>query len=275
MPDKEALEVESAPLPDEVPAEPEKQETEEASPEAVEDKEVEAEDTEETSEETSDGDDEAEDKPKKKDRVQKRIDRLTADKRAAERRVQELERAALERALPAPEPTTPLKEADFESYGDFLVAKATQEAERKVTAKFQEQHQKQQADQQRSRQSEMANEFQARADDARDKYEDFDDVAFDPSTPVTPHMMQVILESDAGPELAYHLGSNHREAQRISLLSPLAQARELGKIEAKLVDPPKKQTKAPDPPKKLKGKATAKKDPSNMSYEEYRKFRGS
>jgi hypothetical protein len=62
-------------------------------------------------------------------------------------------------------------------------------------------------------------------------------------------MAETIKASDIGPDLAYWLGSNPKEADRISRLSPLLQAREIGKIEAKLsFDPPKKKTtSAPEP----------------------------
>ena len=62
-------------------------------------------------------------------------------------------------------------------------------------------------------------------------------------------MAEAIQSSDIGPELAYYLGSNPKDADRISRLTPLSQAKEIGKIEAKLAtDPPmKKTTSAPAP----------------------------
>jgi hypothetical protein len=62
-------------------------------------------------------------------------------------------------------------------------------------------------------------------------------------------MAETIQSSDIGPELAYYLGSNPKDADRIARLSPLSQAKEIGKIEAKLAaEPPmKKTTSAPAP----------------------------
>jgi hypothetical protein len=62
-------------------------------------------------------------------------------------------------------------------------------------------------------------------------------------------MAETIQSSDIGPELAYYLGSNPKDAERISRMTPLAQAKEIGKIEAKLAnDPPvKRTTSAPAP----------------------------
>jgi hypothetical protein len=62
-------------------------------------------------------------------------------------------------------------------------------------------------------------------------------------------MAETIQSSDIGPELAYYLGTNPKDAERISRMSPLSQAKEIGKIEAKLAaEPPvKRTTSAPAP----------------------------
>ena len=62
-------------------------------------------------------------------------------------------------------------------------------------------------------------------------------------------MAETIQSSEIGPDLAYYLGSNPKEADRISRMSALAQAKEIGKIEAKLASNPpvKRTTSAPAP----------------------------
>ena len=62
-------------------------------------------------------------------------------------------------------------------------------------------------------------------------------------------MAQTIQASDIGPELAYYLGANPKEAERISRLAPFLQAKEIGKVEAKLADNPpvKRSSTAPSP----------------------------
>ena len=84
---------------------------------------------------------------------------------------------------------------------------------------------------------------------ARDKYDDFEQVAYNPKLPITDVMAETIRASEVGPELAYHLGSNPKEAERIAKLSPFMQAKEIGRIEANLVAQPpvKKTTSAPAP----------------------------
>ena len=62
-------------------------------------------------------------------------------------------------------------------------------------------------------------------------------------------MAQAIQASDIGPEVIYFLGSNPKEAARISRLPPVLQAKEIGKIEANLASSPpvKKTSSAPAP----------------------------
>lgn len=51
---------------------------------------------------------------------------------------------------------------------------------------------------------------------------------------ITEAMAQVIRESDIGPEVAYYLGENVAKSVEIARLPPHLQAREIGRIEAKL-----------------------------------------
>lgn len=62
-------------------------------------------------------------------------------------------------------------------------------------------------------------------------------------------MAETIRASDQGPDVLYHLGSNPAEAARIARLSPLLQAKEIGRIEAALASaPPVKRTTSAPPP---------------------------
>jgi len=97
--------------------------------------------------------------------------------------------------------------------------------------------------------SQVLESYQEREESARDKYDDFEQVAYNPKLSITNVMAETIQFSEIGPDLAYYLGSNPKDAERISRMSPLAQAKEIGKIEAKLsINPPvKKTTSAPAP----------------------------
>jgi hypothetical protein len=98
-------------------------------------------------------------------------------------------------------------------------------------------------------QSEIIESYHDKEEEARVKYDDFEQVAYNPKLPITDAMAQTIQASEVGPDMAYYLGSNPKEAERISRLAPLQQAKELGKIEAKLADNPvvKKTSSAPAP----------------------------
>lgn len=99
------------------------------------------------------------------------------------------------------------------------------------------------------RQNEILEVYHDKEEEVRTKYDDFDQVAYNPQLPITDVMAETIRASEVGPEVAYFLGSNPKEADRISRLSPFLQAKEIGKIEAKLADAPpvKKTSSAPAP----------------------------
>jgi hypothetical protein len=102
---------------------------------------------------------------------------------------------------------------------------------------------------QAKQQAALLDGYHEREEQARDKYEDFEQVAYNPNLRITNVMAETIQSSDIGPDVAYYLGVNPKEADRISRLSPFLQAKEIGKIEAKLSDnpPAKKTTNAPAP----------------------------
>lgn len=98
-------------------------------------------------------------------------------------------------------------------------------------------------------QSAIVESYHDLEEDARNKYDDFEQVAYNPSIRITPMMAEAIQSSEAGPDVAYYLGANPKEAERISRLSPISQAKEIGKLEAKLVsDPPVKRTSSAPAP---------------------------
>jgi hypothetical protein len=168
--------------------------------------------------------------------------RLAREQRKWEREQQQ--RAAETQIVKAPSATT----ADqFESPEAYAEALAYQKAEELIA--------KREAAKQ---QSAVLESYQEREEAARDKYDDFEQVAYNPKLPITNVMAETIQSSDIGPELAYYLGSNPKDAERISRMSPLAQAKEIGKIEAKLAaEPPvKRTTSAPAPISPVSARST-------------------
>jgi len=132
----------------------------------------------------------------------------------------------------------PVTPEQFASNEDYVEALADQRAEQKIAER-----------EQRRQQAEILETYHDKEEEVRAKYDDFEQVAYNPNLPITTVMAQSIQASDNGPEVAYHLGANPREAERISRLSPIMQAKEIGKIEAQLTaNPPiKKTSNAPAP----------------------------
>lgn len=72
-------------------------------------------------------------------------------------------------------------------------------------------------------------------DHASDKYDDFDDVVRGNDVPFTPHVRDALLLVENPAEVAYKLGKNRSELERISKLHPLDQAREVNKLSFSLM----------------------------------------
>jgi len=72
-------------------------------------------------------------------------------------------------------------------------------------------------------------------DQASDKYDDFDDVVRGEDIPFTPHVRDALLLVENPADVAYQLGKNRSELERISKLHPLDQAREVNKLSFSLM----------------------------------------
>jgi hypothetical protein len=215
-----------------------------------------------------------EDKPKtrhqrRRERFQKMEEERAAALQEAERerrRVKELE-GLLDQRQP--------QESDFASYEEYQGALTGWHATRAL-----DQRQKAQADRelqereqaiakidQQSR-SVVAQEWATQANEAKQRYADFEAVAY--HAPISDGVSDMILTMDRGADVAYHLGLNPDTAKQISRLPPMQAAIELGRIEAGLSSPqPRTQTQAPDPVAPVRAKASAGKNPATMSMAEY------
>ena len=167
---------------------------------------------------------------------QEELDAAIGKRLAREQRKWEREQAARQTVPVAPKEMPSID--NFESTDAYAEALALKKAEELIA---QRDRQKEQA--------EVVELYSEREEKARDKYDDFEDVVYNPKLRITDVMAETIQHSDLGPDLAYWLGSNPKEAERIARLSPILQAREIGKIEVRLSDNPpvKKTTSAPTP----------------------------
>ena len=174
--------------------------------------------------------------PEEKKFTQAEIDAMISKRLAREQRKWEREQQAKATQQVAKTEVPPIDQ--FESPDAYAEALAIRKAEELLA---QREFQKQQAA--------VEDAYHEREEEARAKYDDFEQVAYNPQLRVTDVMAETIKASDMGPDLAYWLGTNPKEADRISRLSPLLQAREIGKIEARLGTNPivKPTTSAPAP----------------------------
>ena len=190
-------------------------------------------------------DQQPEQQPEEKKFTQAELDAMIGKRLAREQRKWEREQQAkaAERQIAVEVPPVDQFESP-EAYAEALAEKKAQELiAKREAAKVQ---------------AEIDEAFQERLEEAKEKYADFDQVAYNPNLPITDAMAETIRASEIGPELAYHLGSNPKEAERIARLSPFLQAKEIGRIEAKLAaEPPvKKTTSAPDPIRPVTARVT-------------------
>ena len=184
------------------------------------------------------------------DGVQKRINELTKKRREAEKDAAYWKGRA-EVVTTQPIPVTPPAEIeldpnDFDTDADYLreVAKQVRD-EIKTTANSVARKQQLSATQ-----AQISEAY----DKARGKNEDFDEVALNPGLPITQSMFDAAVGDNMG-DVLYHLGKHPDIASKIASLSPIQQAKEIGRIEDRLSKPtpPKKKTGAPDPPTVISG----------------------
>jgi hypothetical protein len=221
---------------------------------------------------------------KPESRLQKRIDELTAARYEAERQrdrawevLYDKEKAAAQMPPAQPEPVPQVQMAaakpryeDFETDGEFQEAlvewKAEQIWQRKETQR--------KADDERQQQRAEGQKHEGWLREARTKFPDFDSVAIRPmhEVPITTPMAEAIKEEALGHEIAYYLGKNPQEAHKIAQLSPISQAREIGKLAVKMEQTkpkPKTQTAAPSPTQPVSGRGSTGKKIEDMSVSEY------
>lgn len=221
---------------------------------------------------------EADEPPKQSKGVQKRLDELTRrindERREKERLLALVERSLVKGEAPKVEaPQGPPRRDDFQDYESYLDARADWQVSEKLKAL------ESKAEQARQQQAIAEREatWEQRQTKAAQKYEDFEEVAFADDLPITPVMAEAMKDSDMGPDVAYFLGKNPSEAERIAKLNPAAQVREIGKIEARLEskasEPVKRPSKAPAPIEPVGGGSPSSTDPAKMSQAEYEAFR--
>ncbi len=206
--------------------------------------------------------DEGEKAEPRKTRAEQRIENLSSQLKEAQRQAQHY-KGMYEKAQPA-KPLDPMDFPDDASYQRALIKQTVAETQ----TGFAEQ-QAQTAEQQAAQVAQQI--WETRYEDFKTTVPDFEDVAFSDKVTYSPVMLNMVRGVDNGPAIAYHLGQNPAEAQRISRLSPVETVLEIGRLSERLSKPATRRiSSAPPPPTTLTGgQAPASKSPQDMSMEEY------
>lgn len=190
-----------------------------------------------------------EQKPKPKSRYQRRVEGLLQEvKRLTSQR--DHFRTMAEKGG-APKKLDPL---DFNNDADYQKALIAETARQSQTefARSQAQIAEQQA-------AIIEQEiWDARVADYSSAVPDFDAVSYGADVPYSKHGLTMVRQIDKGPQIAYYLGKNKNVALRLSQMSPLETAFELGRIEQRLSGPPKKTvSSAPNPVPTVRARVAA------------------
>jgi len=205
-----------------------------------------------------------EDPEKRQSRYRRRLDRERERRIQAETRLQMLTE---QRSQAAPQQAAPQgdeepKREQFESYEDYVEARAAYKAEKRaleaVDKRLQAEAQRRQNESAQQTAREQQAQWNKSLEAARKKYDDFDDVTDNEDIIVTPKMGEAIKDSPIGPDLVYHLGKNPDEAHRIAALPAREQYAEMVLLERTVRDAkpaPKKASNAPEPINPVGGNA--------------------
>ncbi len=188
-----------------------------------------------------DDDDETEQKakPEKKNRLQERINELTAARREAERKLAEAEAKLAEKQTPKPEPAKAVEESkgpdplaknedgsDKYPLGEFdpkFVKDTIQHAlnEQAKAAEVQKAEQEKLSAEEQYRNT-LVNSWNEKLEDVRERYPDYEEKGQEMLSVFEgidqaygQYLTDTLMEMDAGPEVFYYLANNLDEAERI------------------------------------------------------------
>ena len=198
----------------------------------------------------------------KGDGVQKRIDELTRARREAERQAEYWQGVATQTA-PEAQGDKPSRD-DYAEQDDYIEALTEWKAEQAVTRV-----QREQAAQSANHARQSA--WEAREAQTKASIPDYDAVVPVSTVPIKPHVVEALMDADAGPSLAYHLAKNPDVAARLNAMTPTRAAIELGRIETTLTAPAVKvPSNAPTPITPITPQASGRTvDLSKASMEDY------
>lgn len=148
---------------------------------------------------------------------------------------------------PAEDPA-PKREA-YESYEEFLTAKASFEAKKAVRAERETQDKETAQRTEAQKQDALMNDFRRKTKekfpDIEEKLEEIGEMTLPPGAGMA------VAESEFGSEILNHWADNPQDLEKLSKLSPSAAIREIGKLEARF----ESEAKKPEPKQERKPSA--------------------
>ena len=184
--------------------------------------------------------------------------RLAKEARRSERRIAE-ELAKVRQTQQAPPPSRDEFATDEEHQRaslDHVIAKRAEELAEKKLAERRE----------RETMEQSTAAFWEKADELTERFPDFDSVVRDPDLPLNGPILEFVMDSDIGPELAYHLGKHKGEALKLARMSPVKAVMRLLEIQNEIKSKPKARiSAAPEPmqPVGNRGRSTSTAMPSD------------
>lgn len=206
--------------------------------------------------------------------VQKRVSKL--ERKAERQRIETETRAKVMQEVqskPEPEANKP-KAEDYTDYADYIEDLTDWKTDQKLNQARDKEIQEKNNQRMQS-ETERTNERQRELiENGERKYDDFEDVVRNDKTNLSRAGYLTILESDISADIVYHLAKHQEEAKRIADLPAYAQAKEIGKLEDKLLaKQPVKVSNAPKPIEPIGGSTASSKTMEQMSPAEYTAYR--
>ncbi len=203
-----------------------------------------------------------------KNKVQLRINKITADKHAAIRRADAAEKRVKELETPAELAEPKLEDFDFDE-NQHSVALAEYRSRIAAREEISNHHTQQEKTAENNRQSEITNAFNKRTTEFMKDVPDYTE-RLESLPTFSADTLGTIMQADNGPQLAYYLSKNLDIADEVANASPMDAAMKLGMISAQLANPkPTNQpSAAPDPIDPIMPGGKLSKEQEDMSMDE-------
>lgn len=174
-------------------------------------------------------------------------------------------------AAPVVEIEAPPKKEAFDDYDKYVEALTDWKVAKKAKEWEADQARKNSEAQQKTKVQALIDRLDT---EGMKKYADFEDVARDPTLPITPVIRDVLAECEAPEDVAYYLGKNRQTAVQLSRMNPIQAARAVAMIEHEIkaarANPPEpKITKAPAPINPVGSVNAINKEIDKMSQKEF------